>query len=74
MNDPNTTTFDQHPDTGTEERDDRQYFRVTIRAPIHKVWAEITRTDKLLPFFLQQRLQDTRARCRRPDSDAVKER
>jgi uncharacterized protein YndB with AHSA1/START domain len=30
---------------------DRTYFRVFIRAPIHKVWAEITRTDSVLPFF-----------------------
>ncbi len=26
-------------------------FKVTIRAPIEKVWAELTRTDTLLPFF-----------------------
>jgi len=30
---------------------DRSYFRVFIRAPIHKVWAELTRTDGVLPFF-----------------------
>lgn len=30
---------------------DRDYFRVVIRAPIHKVWAELTRTDSTLPFF-----------------------
>lgn len=29
----------------------RDYFRVVIHAPIHKVWAEITRTDSVLPFF-----------------------
>lgn len=29
----------------------RDYFRVFIRAPIHKVWAELTRTDSVLPFF-----------------------
>jgi uncharacterized protein YndB with AHSA1/START domain len=29
----------------------KSYFRVTIRAPIHKVWAELTRTDVALPFF-----------------------
>ncbi len=27
------------------------YYRVLIRAPIHKVWAELTRTDAVLPFF-----------------------
>ena len=27
------------------------YYRVVIRAPIHKVWAELTRTDTVLPFF-----------------------
>ena len=26
-------------------------FRVTINAPIDKVWAELTRTEMLLPFF-----------------------
>lgn len=34
---------------------DRQYFRVTIRAPIHKVWAELTRCDSVLPFFFNSR-------------------
>ena len=29
----------------------RDFFRVVIRAPIHKVWAEITRADSVLPFF-----------------------
>ncbi len=38
---------------GTESRDDaeRSYFRVFIRAPIHDVWATLTRTDAVLPFF-----------------------
>jgi len=31
--------------------DDRNYYRVVIRAPIEKVWAELTRTDTLMPFF-----------------------
>ena len=26
-------------------------FQVTINAPIHKVWAELTRTGHVLPFF-----------------------
>ena len=30
---------------------ERAYFKVHIRAPIHKVWAELTRTDSVLPFF-----------------------
>ncbi len=33
------------------EKADKSYFRVTIRAPIDKVWAELTRTDAVLPFF-----------------------
>lgn len=34
---------------------DRQYFRVLIRAPIHTVWAELTRCDSVLPFFFNSR-------------------
>ncbi len=34
-----------------DAQSDKSYFRVTIRAPIHKVWAELTRTDSVLPFF-----------------------
>jgi uncharacterized protein YndB with AHSA1/START domain len=30
---------------------EKAYFRVVIRAPIHEVWAEVTRTDAVLPFF-----------------------
>lgn len=37
----------------------RDYFRVLIRAPIHKVWAELTRTDSVLPFFFN-------GKCRTP--------
>lgn len=33
------------------DENNRDYFRVVIRAPIHKVWAELTRTDSVLPFF-----------------------
>ena len=36
---------------GTAEKAERSYFRVVIRAPIDKVWAELTRTDAVLPFF-----------------------
>lgn len=30
-------------------------FRVVIRAPIDKVWRELTRTDAVLPFFFNSR-------------------
>jgi uncharacterized protein YndB with AHSA1/START domain len=30
---------------------EKAFYRVTIGAPIHKVWAELTRTDSVLPFF-----------------------
>lgn len=42
------------------ENDDeprRDYFRVVIRAPIHKVWAELTRPDSTLPFFFNGTLK-----------------
>jgi uncharacterized protein YndB with AHSA1/START domain len=39
-------------DAGNSER---QYFRVLIRAPVHKVWAELTRCDSVLPFFFNSR-------------------
>ena len=29
----------------------RDYFRIHINAPIEKVWAALTRTDTVLPFF-----------------------
>ncbi len=29
----------------------KSVYRVVIRAPIDKVWAELTRTDAVLPFF-----------------------
>ena len=38
----------------------KDYFRVVIRAPIHKVWAELTREDTVLPFFFN-------STCRTPD-------
>ena len=37
--------------TGDADSAKRSVFRVHIRAPIHKVWAELTRTDSVLPFF-----------------------
>jgi uncharacterized protein YndB with AHSA1/START domain len=39
------------PGTGASDAATRQYFRVVIRAPIHKVWAELTRCGSTLPFF-----------------------
>lgn len=45
MNNVNEAVADE---AATTERD---YFRVTINAPIEKVWAELTRCDALLPFF-----------------------
>jgi uncharacterized protein YndB with AHSA1/START domain len=43
------------PGTGASDAATRQYFRVVIRAPIHKVWAELTRCDSTLPFFFNSR-------------------
>ena len=53
MNDLRTT----EPGSGQTDTDmaERQYFRITIRAPIHKVWAELTRCDSVLPFFFNSR-------------------
>ena len=50
---------DRQTDTGAEPTDsvDREMFRVTIRAPIHKVWAELTRADSTLPFFFNGTLR-----------------
>ena len=30
---------------------EKSIFRVVIRAPIDKVWSELTKTDEVLPFF-----------------------
>jgi len=48
-----TTAQSMQPDTALDDSTaaQRAYFRIVIRAPIHKVWAEITRTDSVLPFF-----------------------
>ena len=37
--------------TPADDRAKPAIFRVHIRAPIHAVWAELTRTDSVLPFF-----------------------
>ena len=39
---------------------EKNYFRVVIRAPIHSVWAELTREDTVLPFFFN-------SMCKTPD-------
>ena len=39
--------------------DGRSFYRVTINAPIHKVWAELTRTDTVLPFFFNSMCKTT---------------
>ena len=39
---------------------DKNYYRVTSRAPIHKVWAELTRENTVLPFFFN-------STCKTPD-------
>lgn len=46
-----TEAIDTQQGAGEIQDRERQYFRVVIRAPIHKVWAELTRTDSTLPFF-----------------------
>ncbi len=37
----------------------KNMFRVTIDAPIDRVWAELTRTDRVLPFFFNCRCDTT---------------
>ena len=37
----------------------KSMFRVFIKAPIDRVWAELTRTDVVLPFFFNSRLETT---------------
>lgn len=51
MND--TTKPQSASDVASTDYDasDKNVFRVIIRAPIQKVWAELTRTDSVLPFF-----------------------
>lgn len=35
----------------TDAEPDRSYFKIQIDAPVEKVWATLTRTDTVLPFF-----------------------
>jgi uncharacterized protein YndB with AHSA1/START domain len=51
MNNPSSAPSVPELRSGDAENVRRSYFRVVIRAPIHKVWAELTRTDAILPFF-----------------------
>ncbi len=51
MNEPIKPKNDKNSASSGDTDASRSYFRVTIRAPIHKVWAELTRTDSALPFF-----------------------
>lgn len=51
MNEPSSQATSPAMPEDTEANADQTFFRVTIRAPIHKVWAELTRTDAILPFF-----------------------
>ncbi len=45
-----TATVTELPSSDAGEVE-KSYYRIFIRAPIHKVWAELTRTDAVLPFF-----------------------
>ena len=45
------TETNKHSVSKPDAGQGRSYYRVVIDAPIHKVWAEITRTDSVLPFF-----------------------
>lgn len=38
-------------EAGASASAEKSMFKIMIRAPIDKVWAELTRTDKVLPFF-----------------------
>jgi uncharacterized protein YndB with AHSA1/START domain len=51
MNETSNAEFGGDIRTVDETDANKAYFRVTIRAPIQRVWAEITKTDSVLPFF-----------------------
>lgn len=44
-------------DSQSPEEPNVEIFRVMIRAPIHKVWAELTREESPLPFFFNGTLR-----------------
>jgi uncharacterized protein YndB with AHSA1/START domain len=54
----------QHSDSAAKA--EKSYFRVVIRAPIHKVWAELTRTDAVLPFFFNSVCKTTKLGVKAP--------
>jgi uncharacterized protein YndB with AHSA1/START domain len=54
----------QHSDSAAKA--EKSYFRVVIRAPIHKVWAELTRTDAVLPFFFNAVCKTTKLGVKAP--------
>ena len=51
---------------------DKAVYRVVINAPIDKVWAELVKTDEVLPFFFRVGLPnpDRWYRGRRRDGNA----
>ena len=49
MNETSATHTDG--ECGTQEEATCSYFRIHINAPIDAVWAALTRTDTVLPFF-----------------------
>jgi uncharacterized protein YndB with AHSA1/START domain len=54
-----TEQDNKSPGSGAAPETERSYYRVTINAPIHKVWAELTRTDTALPFFFNSACKTT---------------
>ena len=55
----NRTLSAQPDESQDDDKTERSYYRVHIDAPIHDVWAALTRTDAVLPFFFN-------AVCRTP--------
>ena len=63
----NQSTPTQTAHAGSEtQAAEKSYFRVVIRAPIDKVWAELTRTDALLPFFFNSVCKTTGLQAEAP--------
>ena len=60
MGDPQFAPPDQSAEMG------KTMFRVVIRAPIERVWAELTRTDAVLPFFFNSKCETTGMRIGAP--------
>lgn len=53
-------------DTGESSTTEKSVFRVVIQAPVDKVWAELTRTDEVLPFFFNAVCKTTGLRAGAP--------